>query len=154
MTLLEKMLRRLVSSISAIDILFARLRKHESTPLESLDSDELATVRAVHDKLTASLTTAISHSASLAVRSVASLFQQRRKAMIDNATLLDIPDPTRVNKPPSQTWSTSGLFIERLPFAMILPSLRRSRTATPRPGMRLMRMASFSSSQYLPSNAA
>ena len=111
MTLLEKMLRRLVSSISAIDVLYAGIYTNMSQlHWRLLDSDELATVRAVHDKLTASLTTAISHSASLTVRSVASLFQQRRKATIDNATLLDIPAPTRVNKPPSQTWSTRGLF--------------------------------------------
>ena len=91
---LEKTMRRVAAGISSMDILMAALRT-QAAKMPDLSEQDRKAALAVNAKLTNSLTLAISHSASFAVRAVADCVGARRKATLAVAKRVEISDPTK-----------------------------------------------------------
>ena len=91
---MERMIRRVVATISSIDVLVAGLRQH-STDWEGMSEEQRAEASSVTARLTSCLTMAISHAAAISVRASATCVQTRRKAALESARKRDIPEPMR-----------------------------------------------------------
>ena len=85
---MERRQRRLVATISSVDILMAALRTQASKMADLPDAEKKSAL-AVNAQLTNSLTMAISHAMSFAVRSVADSVTLRRKATLAVAKKVD-----------------------------------------------------------------
>ena len=111
-TALEKMMRRVVATISSVDILVAGLRKH-TLDMVSMDAEQRAAGAAVSDKLTGCLTLAISHAAALSVRATASCVMARRRSALLCPSKLVLSDTLKewlMCQPLNQPKHASGLF--------------------------------------------
>ena len=87
-------MRRVSAGISSMDILMAALRT-QAAKMSDLSEQDRKAALALNAKLTNSLTMAISHSASFAVRAVADCVGARRKATLAVAKKVEISDPTK-----------------------------------------------------------
>ena len=83
-----------MATISSVDLFVAAVR-HQAAAMAQVPDSEKSAALAVTAKLTNSLTMAITHAASFAVRGVASCVKVRRGATVALAKKVDMSKPTK-----------------------------------------------------------